>query len=278
MRTEPITLRHAIIALMDADTADGVTLWWELSGSGPVIVLVPGRGDSSDLYPSMFSERLLDAGFSVLRFDPRDTGRSGDGGGTYSLSTMADDVITVLDDAGVEAAHLIGVSMGGMLLIDLGSRHPSRVLSETFVSAMSPDPDAGFGDDFFASFGADPVDAGLRAMGSPTDGDREWLIEGLARAELRAPTRPAAAERHQEAAFRGDWLSQDRLADISVPALVIHGTDDRVLPVGHALALDRGIARSTLHLTEGMGHLPTPREWTLIGDLVVDHCHETSER
>ncbi len=253
-------------------STDGVTLWWELVGAGPSVVLIPGRGDSSDLYPVVFSDRLVGAGFSVLRFDPRNTGRSDDGGDTDTLSTMADDVVAVLDAAGVGNAHAMGISMGGMLLVDLASRRPSRILSQVYLSAMSPDPDAGFGDDFFADPVVDPVDATLRAMGAPDADDRAWVEQEVARAARRAPARRAAVQRHQEAAFRGGWPEPGRLGDIGGPALVIHGTADRVLPVAHAVSLHHGIDGSDLRVLDGMGHLPTAREWDLVGDLVVDHC------
>ena len=138
-------------------TDDGVDLWWYRDGDGPVVLLIPGRGDSSDVYPTCFCDRLVAAGFSVLRFDPRDSGRSGDGGGTYTLVTMADDVAAVLDAAGIAAAHVVGLSMGGLILVDLAARRPGRVSSATFLSAMSPDPDAGFGEDFFAALDSGDV-------------------------------------------------------------------------------------------------------------------------
>lgn len=253
-------------------TDDGVDLWWHRDGDGPVVLLIPGRGDSSDVYPTCFRDRLLAAGLSVLRFDPRDSGLSGDGGGTYTLVTMADDVAAVLDAAGISAAHVVGLSMGGLILVDLASRRPRRVSSATFLSAMSPDPDAGVGEDFFSAPDAEPLEAMLGAMGSPTAEDRDWGAAELATAGERAAPRPDAGERHMAASLRFGWPELDRLSTIDAPALVIHGTADRVLPVAHAEALARGIATSDLHVVERMGHLPTRREWDTIADLVVAHC------
>ena len=171
---------------MIATSRDGVALWWEASGDGEPVLLVPGRGDSTDVYPDRFSTALVEAGCQVIRYDARDTGLSGDGGTTYTLSDMADDAEVVLDAAGVGAAHLVGISMGGVILVDLASRRPERVASLVFLSALSPDPDAGIGDDFFAAFGADPLEARLQAMGETTDADRAWL-------ECRARPRPTRA-------------------------------------------------------------------------------------
>ena len=104
-------VEHAVA--MQVETADGVRLWWERAGDGPVVLLVPGSGDCSDIFPGSFTQRLVDGGCSVLRFDQRDTGRSDDGGDTYTLRTMAADTIAVLDAAGVERAHLVGMLDGG---------------------------------------------------------------------------------------------------------------------------------------------------------------------
>lgn len=262
-----------------AITADGVTLWWESVGVGEAVVLLPGRGDSSDLFPSRFVDQLVAAGFTVIRMDPRDTGLSGDGGDEYTLSSLADDVVTVLDAAGRDGAHTVAVSMGGMITVDLVSRHPDRVLSSVFIAAMSPDPEAGFGPDFFAALDIeDPVDMFLALMGSPSDDDRAWVVAELERADSRCPRRPEAGTRHMAASFRFGWAELNQLSNFAAPALVIHGTADRVLPVRHATSLATGIHHSELELIDGMGHLPTRHEWDQVGRLAVAHLSRSPER
>lgn len=190
------------------------------------------------------------------RLDPRDSGLSGDGGDDYTLSTM-----------------------GGTILVDLATRYPDSVGRAVFLAAMSPDPAAGMGPDFFAAIGADPVDATLRAMGAPTDADRRWVTEEMARAARRAAARPDAGERHQRAAFRLGWPELERLGDIRSSALVIHGTADRVLPLDHAIALEHGIADEQVTTIDGMGHLPTEAEWRRIDTLMVEFLNrESAER
>ncbi len=263
---------------MDATGGDGVALWWELTGDdgpdhAPVVCLIPGRGDATDVYPTMLSDALLAAGCRVLRFDPRDTGLSGDGGSTYTLSTMADDVVAILDAADVRSAHMVGFSMGGLILVDLATRVPTRVASATFLSAMSPDPDGGFGEDFFADTASDPVEAMLRAMGSPSPADRDAVMAEAARAARRAPARPDAGARHQEAAMRFGWPEHDALHAIHVPTVIVHGTADRRLPVAHARAFAAGIAGSSLHVVDGMGHLPTVATWQFVADRIIALAH-----
>lgn len=77
-----------------------VALWWELLGTGPTVFLVPGRGDSSDLFPARFTDRLIAGGCSVVRYDPRDTGLSGPGGGRCTLSDLTDDADAVIAATG----------------------------------------------------------------------------------------------------------------------------------------------------------------------------------
>ncbi len=257
---------------MFSTTADEVTIWWEQVGAGPPVVLLPGRGDSSDLFPLNFVDQLVSAGLSVIRMDPRDTGLSGDGGDEYTLSTLADDVVVVLRDARVDRAHTVAVSMGGMITVDLVSRFPDRVLSSVFIAAMSPDPDGGMGPDFFAPLdGATPAETILSLMGSADGEDRDWLDAELDRSERRAPARPEAGQRHMAASFRFGWPGLDQLESFTTPALVIHGTADRVLPLQHATSLAEGINGSDLQIFDGMGHLPNRREWERIAQLASAH-------
>ncbi|MGH9271560.1 MAG: alpha/beta fold hydrolase [Ilumatobacteraceae bacterium] len=258
-----------------ACAVDDVSLWWRLDGDGPAVVLLPGRGDSSDLFPSEFTDLLIASGLGVLRHDPRDTGLSDDGGNTYRLSEMASDVMTICDAAGLDRFHVVAVSMGGMVTVDLAVRHPRRVASLAFIAAMSPDPAAGIGEAFFDGIDADPILGTLAAMGSPAADDRVWVEAQLQAARSRAPERPSAGIRHQEAAFRLGWRELDDLGRLTMPALVVHGTADRVLPIGHAHALAAGIEDAALHVLDGMGHLPTRAEWIQLAGLVADFTMHT---
>jgi pimeloyl-ACP methyl ester carboxylesterase len=254
---------------MFVTSADGVDLWCEVIGTGPPLMLIPGRGDSTDTFPRCFVNRLTDAGVSVVRFDPRDTGLSGDGGDSYTMATMADDVVCVMDGCGVEQAHVIALSMGGLILIDLATRALPRLLSATFLSAMSPDPNAGMGPAFFDGIGSDPIEGTLAAMGAPSDSDRAWITDEAAFAFRRAAPRPEAGERHQDAAFRLGWPALEDLDAIDAPTLVVHGSADRTLPTAHAEALAAGVVGARLSIIDGMGHLPTRVEWDHVADLVI---------
>ncbi len=245
---------------------DGVELWWEAEGTGPPVVLLPGRGDATDLFPARFADPLVECGLQVIRFDPRDTGLSDDGGDDYTLATMADDAVAVLDAAtGTDVtAHWIGVSMGGLQLVDIATRHSDRVASLTFIAGMSPDPAAGFGDMFFADLPEDPVEALVGALGEVDDDDRAWVRAEIEQAAARASPRPSASEAHMAASMRLGWPTLEHLEQIQVPVIVVHGTADATLPIAHAEALGNGIHGAEILIRNGMGHLPRPADWDVI--------------
>lgn len=254
-----------------AVAGDGVGLWWRLDGAGPTVLLVPGRGDSTDVFPADLSDALVGGGCSVLRYDPRDTGLSDDGGDAYTLSDMARDIVVVAAAAGVDRFHVVALSMAGMVTVDLAVHHPARVASIVFLGAMSPDPDAGMGSRFSDGIGADPLLGALASMASPGADDETWMRARLATALQRAPARPDAALRHQQAALRLGWPEPTDLPRIVAPTLVVHGERDLVLPLAHAEALSAGVPRARLVVLDGLGHLPTRREWGVIARLVIDH-------
>jgi len=253
-----------------ATTANGaVELWWDAAGEGAPVVLIPGRGDSSDIYPERFRDRLVEGGREVIVFDARETGLSG-GADDSTLGDMADDVVAVLDAAGADRAHVVALSMGGFLTVDLAVRHGGRLASITFLSAISPDPDAGFGPAFFEG-DPDPVEGRLAAMGVTDAADRVWVEAEVATAETRAPARPDAGDRHMEAVFRSGFPTLDQLEAITVRVLIIHGVLDQTLPVAHAEAFARELPDARLVVLDGMGHLPKPGEWDVIAELVLAH-------
>lgn len=106
-------------------------------------------------------------------------------------------------------------------------------------------------------------------MGDTSHADRCWAAATLAAGDRRAPHRPEAVARHQEAAFRFGWPTMDSLACVAVPALVVHGALDRVLPVAHAEALGFAVASSMVTVIEDMGHIPRLVDWLSIAERIV---------
>src|ERR1700760_4387062 len=97
------------------------------------VLLVNGLGSQMTRWPEAFCEKLVAKGYRAIRYDNRDTGRSTWPSEPYTLSDMAADGIAVLDAAGVQKAHLAGVSMGGMIVQAIAIEHPERVLSLTSI-------------------------------------------------------------------------------------------------------------------------------------------------
>jgi pimeloyl-ACP methyl ester carboxylesterase len=244
--------------------ASGARIHWEEHGEGDPLLLVMGFALSSDAWTPMLP---LLGGFHVIRFDNRGTGGSGAGGDGYSVGAMAEDAVAVLDAAGVERAHIHGISMGGMIGLALALDHPGRVgslalgcttASPLRIAAdgqvvelaqatvlMASDPDAAldrllpllFSDAFLA---ANPA---VRELG-------QVLTASGSRPEDAMATIRAIADLGTGRAFDVG----DRLGEINVPTLIQHGTADRLIPVEEGRRLAAGIAGAEYQELEGAGH------------------------
>ena len=130
---------------------DDVELYFETFGfpADPALLLINGLGSQCINYRVEWIEKFVAKGFFVIRFDNRDVGLStwfdaaGTDGPAYTVDDMADDAAAVLGAAGVEAAHVMGLSMGGMIAQALVIRHPDRVRSLISVMSSTGDPDVG---------------------------------------------------------------------------------------------------------------------------------------
>jgi pimeloyl-ACP methyl ester carboxylesterase len=247
------------------------------------VLLVMGASGSMDRWEEPFCERLAAAGRYVIRYDHRDTGGStthppGEPG--YTSDDLIADAVGILDHLGLERAHLVGLSMGGGLVQRIAVDHPERVLSITLMATSpagtdGPDtpPLPPPSDELRAHFGE-------QAPAEPDWSDREaaiaFLLEaerpyagsrGIDEAAMRAliarvydrSTDPASAGNHY--LLDGSDTTRARLAEIAVPALVIHGSDDPLFPPAHGEALAREIPGAKLLIVDGLGHELPPWAW-----------------
>ena len=270
-------------------TANGIQLEYEAFGdpAETPLLLVMGLGAQLTLWPLELVDALVARGYYVIRYDNRDIGLSQkfSAGGVpnfkrvalmrlfglraripYRLSDMAADAAGLLDALGVAKAHVVGASMGGMIVQLMAVNHPDKLLSATSVMSTTgnrrlppPKPEA-----MKALMNRAPAGATLeqvipfginvsRAIGSPAyPAPEERLRERIERDFKRSfyPEGPA----RQIAAIVDDGDRRKRLAKVTTPTLVIHGIDDPLVPVEGGRDTAASIPGAKLLEIEGMGH------------------------
>lgn len=278
--------------------SERIELEYDVAGDGPPVLLIGGLGSQLISWDEQFREVLVSRGYTVIRYDNRDSGLStildeqgvpdllglllGVGGAPYLIDDMAQDALGLLDGLGIERAHLIGLSLGGMIAQILALRHPERVAS--FVAALSgpagrpealPAPaviDALLqppGSDFDERVaGAVAVRGALAGEGSgfdPIDAERR------ARLQIARAYQPAGTMR-QAAAVLGTRNHMRELGGVRVPALVIHGELDPLVPYASARAAADAIPDSTFVGIPNLGHdLPAGVALSLIEKITEFH-------
>jgi pimeloyl-ACP methyl ester carboxylesterase len=251
-----------------------VELWYESFGDPglPTLLLVNGLGSQAVNYDEAWCRRFADEGFRVVRFDNRDVGLSSKLDGVdYSLADMADDALAVLDACGVGRAHVMGLSMGGMIVQRLAIDHPDRLV--TLTSVMSRTGEAGYGDsseEALAFLTSPPppdraaylerqVDA-LHVYGSKP----EWLDDDdIRRRAGIAYDRcfcPAGVGRQMMAVVR-DGSREEGLRSLALPTLVIHGSRDTLIDPSGGRRTAEVIPGARYVEIEGMGHDYPPAVW-----------------
>lgn len=235
-----------------------VLLHYEETGQGPPVVLIMGLAGSLEWWGPEIQE-ALSRRFRVVVFDNRGAGRSDRPKDPYTIAQMAEDTRGLMDALGIDRAHVLGYSMGGMIAQELALRHPER-LRRLILAATSP------GGVLSAlprprAFGLllaerDPERAARATLELlfPPDyvaSHAERMIR-LSNMLARHATDAASAKRQFAAILR--WSAWSRLPRLSVPTLVVHGTADILLPVRNARILHRRIPRSEIRLFPGAGH------------------------
>ena len=282
---------------------NGITLSHASTGpdDGPVLLLVAGMGQQMISWPPHLIDPLVEAGTRVVVFDNRDAGEStwfdGAGpadiggiigtlkaGGTpdyaYDIADMARDAVELLDHLGVERAHVLGVSMGGMIVQRMAIDHPDRVASVTSVmsttgarglpgatreanAALLTPAEPGL-DGYLAS-----RDLRRRAYGSTAfEFDESWERDLAARILARG-LNPDGATRHYAATI-ADGDRTPGLAGLDVPALVFHGAADTLIPPTSGEATAKAIPGARLRVVEGMGHDLPPAVCRMLAADVLD--------
>ncbi len=284
--------------------ANGLQIAYEEFGNpeDPVILLVAGLYNQLVRWPVEFCELLVARGFRVIRFDNRDIGLSDKMDGArapgylrlflastfgvplktpYSLNDMAEDTVAVLDALNVQRAHIVGMSMGGMISQIVAARFPQRILSLTSIMSTSGVRGKGVASIPVSLQMIKPVTKNRTALdnsvdiwrmiGSPAYPISDSKVREILKAEYRRSSNPAAYMR-QIAAVKAAPNRVALLNSIKVPVLIIHGEQDRLVPVCGGIDTAKHIPHARLHLFAGMGHnLPQP----LLGEfaeLIYKNC------
>ena len=266
------------------------TLFYETFGEArhPALLLVNGLGSQCINYRTNWCEMFAERGLFVIRFDNRDVGLSThfgnapakDKGQRYELADMANDCIAVLDAAGVAQAHIMGLSMGGMIAQTVAIDHPERVLSLT--SVMSSSGEAGYGTPSPRAFelltapGATDREEyiqraidGLREWGSPEFADEErWTTDAIRSFDRCFD--PGGTAR-QYLAIRAAPPRAEQLRSLDVRTLVMHGDKDTLIAPDGGRRVAELIPGARFELIEGMGHDYPPQLWERWVDLVTEH-------
>jgi pimeloyl-ACP methyl ester carboxylesterase len=267
-----------------------VEIYYEAIGPAgpPVLLMVNGLGSQCINYSTEWCERFVARGLQVIRFDNRDVGLSthltdapvDERNACYRLSDMADDAIAVLDAADVQRAHVMGLSMGGMIVQQLAIDHRDRLLSVTSVMSSTGEPEYGQStpEAYALLTGAPATDrasaierhiAGLRVWGSPEFADEERWAADAGRAFDRNFD-PAGVGR-QFFAVGASGSRADALRSVTTPTLVIHGSADTLITPSGGERTAELIPGARFELIEGMGHDYPPQLWDTWVDLVCGH-------
>jgi len=275
----------------------GIEIAYERIGDrgAPPVLLIMGAGAQMISWPDGFCTELAGRGLQVIRFDNRDAGRSthfpagpvpdlaaalaGDfSSASYTLADMAADTAGLLDVLGFGSAHIAGASLGGMVAQMMALEHPARVRSLTSIMSTTGARGVGWPDlPALAGLGAPPADrAGfigwriraLRVTGSPGfEFDEAAAAELAGRAYDRDHDRLAMLRQSVAVLASGDRTA--RLRSLRVPALVLHGDDDRMCHVSGGRATAAAIPGAELVIFEGMGHSLPQQLWPKIADLIA---------
>jgi 3-oxoadipate enol-lactonase len=245
---------------MQRTKLNGAEIAYELRGDGAPVVMIHGaQGDQSmfnDLAPA-----FARSGYRVLTFDQRGSGLSEKPHGDYSVAQLADDTASLMDYVGFETAHILGVSMGGMIALEFALRHPKKVRKLVLGCTTPGGPSTVRigGDAFTAAYSTQPMSSEERgralAEAAFTKGHLERhpeIIPAMIEARRQRPIDPIALEGRLKAALQHDVY--DRLGQISCPTLVITGKDDALISWQNSRLLADQIPDAQLVLLEPAGH------------------------
>jgi pimeloyl-ACP methyl ester carboxylesterase len=276
------------------------------SPDDPALLLVMGFTAQMIQWPVDFCKQLADRGLFVIRFDNRDCGLSTKLDGVtvdlgavigavlseqpvppvpYTLSDMAADAVGLLDGLGIDRAHIMGASMGGMIVQTIAIEHPERVISLTSVMSMTGEPGVG-----------QPTPEAAAALLAPPPTERQayidaspsWMLWHSKKYRDEDATRAQAAEGYdrmfypegsarQLSAIYASGSRAAGLAALHVPTLVIHGRDDTLITPSGGFRTAELVDGAHLLLLADMGHDMPEQLWPVLVDAIASHTRNAAQ-
>jgi pimeloyl-ACP methyl ester carboxylesterase len=271
--------------------SNGIRMAYEEFGDAdaPVVLLVAGLYNQLIRWPLEFCDLLVERGFRVVRFDNRDIGLTDKMEGDvapsflrlglssllgipvkvpYTLNDMAADTVGLLDALDIKSAHIVGISMGGMISQLVAGLYPDRVLSLTSIMSKTGVFGKGGASLAVARQMVKPIPKGTSALdnsvmtrqmfGSPAYPESDKEVAIAVKSEFKRSNNPAGYLR-QMAAIRSAPNRNKLLNELKMPVLIIHGKQDTLVNVSGGIETKKQISHAKLVLFEGMGHtLPQP--------------------
>lgn len=293
-------------------TADGIQLVYETFGLAqhPAVILIMGLGAQMRVWPDELCQRVADAGYYVVRFDNRDVGDSShmkDQGSPsllktwlqqkmqrpadvpYTLKDMSRDVLSLMDELQLHSAHLVGASMGGMIAQILAATKRKRVRSLTSIMSAGrapglPDPNL----KVLLQLAKRPTPVNREAsirytmrmnrlIGSPAYPMNDIELRQLAETSYERAGSPCGFKR-QLVAITAAGDRHHLLQKIKVPALIIHGSDDPIIPARMGVDTAAAIRKSKLKIIQGMGHDLPPALMPKLSKLLIKHLQKSENK
>lgn len=292
---------------MPTTEANGIEVFHETFGdpTDPTLLLVNGLGTQAIAQEPEYCEALAALGLQVIRYDNRDVGLSthidspvgdvfeafatvmagGEVHAPYTLSDMAADGIGLLDALGIESAHILGSSMGGMIVQTMAIEHPERVLSLTSIMSTTGEPEYGMPEpDCLVGLSStmvpaenrsERIEAGVhlqKIIGSPGEWDEGRVRQRVTAAVDRSYDPDGVAR--QMTAILASGSRAEGLAKLAVPTMVLHGDADPLVNISGGERTTELVPDAELRVMPGMGHDLPPAYW----DRTVDAVKAVSER
>ena len=235
----------------------GNRIYWESHGSGEPVLMIMGLSFPLEMWNRALPE--ISAKYRAVVFDNRGVGRSDVPRGPYRIAGMARDALAVMDAAGLESAHILGASMGGMIAQEVALRRPERVrsllLGCTSCGGFRAKPPNLRRIPIFRKWRGMSTEARARAVLPMLYSDttpKEIIEEDLRVRLLRYPTMRGVLYQAMAIPF---WSAYRRLPRLRIPTLILHGEKDRVLPPLNGRRLAARIPGSRLKMIPDAGHM-----------------------